>query len=90
MNDAPSALGQEIVALIRREVKPAQGELPGFVSRCPVDALSSALSDHDKGRLDKRRCYQRLLAVSEAYKDLGLVDVCGKCAVGPCAFGPAV
>jgi epoxyqueuosine reductase QueG len=58
------------------------------VSRCPVDALSCG--SNDKGQIDKRRCYRRLLAVAEVYKDLGLVDVCGKCAVGPCAFGPAV
>ncbi|HDQ71220.1 MAG TPA: epoxyqueuosine reductase [Chloroflexi bacterium] len=58
------------------------------VARCPVGALDSAL-DGDS-HIDKRRCYRRLLAVAEEYRSLGLVDVCGKCAVGPCAFGPAV
>ncbi|MCG0278768.1 MAG: epoxyqueuosine reductase [Thermanaeromonas sp.] len=45
---------------------------------CPVQALSSE-------GLDKKRCYQWLLKVAEAYADLGLCDVCGKCATGPCA-----
>lgn len=47
---------------------------------CPIQALSSQ-------GLDKERCYQWLLKVAEAYADLGLCDVCGKCATGPCALG---
>jgi len=54
------------------------------VLRCPVNALD------ENAPLDKQRCYQRLLNVSQEYADLGLADVCGKCAVGPCALGPAV
>jgi epoxyqueuosine reductase QueG len=54
------------------------------VMYCPVGALD------ENEPLDKQRCYQRLLSVSQEYEDLGLADVCGKCAVGPCAFESAV
>lgn len=50
------------------------------VLRCPVGALGV----HEP--LDKQRCYQRLLEVAGIYEDLGLVDVCGKCVIGPCAL----
>ncbi|MBC8450524.1 MAG: epoxyqueuosine reductase [Chloroflexi bacterium] len=48
------------------------------VQRCPVGALT-------EGGLDKHRCYERLLQVADGFRDLGLADVCGKCATGPCA-----
>jgi epoxyqueuosine reductase len=51
------------------------------VERCPVGALT------EKG-LDKQRCYAWLLQVADRHPDLGLADVCGKCATGPCAFAP--
>ena len=54
------------------------------VARCPASALSA------NRPLDKRRCHEHLHGVGRAYEDLGLVDVCGKCAIGPCSFGPAV
>ena len=54
------------------------------VQRCPVSAL-----DADEP-LDKQRCYRRLLDVADQYADLGLADVCGKCAIGPCSFASAV
>ncbi|MGD9100897.1 MAG: epoxyqueuosine reductase, partial [Anaerolineae bacterium] len=54
------------------------------VARCPVGALD------ENDPLDKQRCYDRLLSVSQEYAHLGLADVCGKCAVGPCAFESAV
>ncbi len=54
------------------------------VLRCPVDALD------ENGRLNKQRCYQRLLRVAQEYEYLALADVCGKCAIGPCAFESAV
>ncbi len=53
------------------------------VARCPVGALT-------EDGLDKRRCYERLLQVADGFRDLGVVDVCGKCATGPCAFESAV
>ncbi|MFL7808299.1 MAG: epoxyqueuosine reductase [Anaerolineae bacterium] len=54
------------------------------VVRCPASAV-------DAGRpLDKHRCHEHLHGVGRAYEDLGLVDVCGKCAIGPCSFGSAV
>jgi epoxyqueuosine reductase QueG len=54
------------------------------VERCPVAALT-------ENGLDKHRCHERLL-LNAAYhfRDLGLADVCGKCATGPCAFQSAV
>lgn len=38
--------------------------------------------------LDKPACFRRLLEVDARYDDLGLCDVCGKCATGPCAVMP--
>ncbi len=54
------------------------------VLRCPAGALDASEP------LDKQACYRRLLGVARAHEDLGLVDVCGKCAIGPCAFESAV
>jgi epoxyqueuosine reductase len=54
------------------------------VLHCPVNALDVA------GPLDKQGCYRHLLAVAREYEDLGLVDVCGKCAIGPCSLESAV
>jgi len=54
------------------------------VQRCPVSALDP------QEALDKGRCYRHLLRVAENYPDLGLADVCGKCALGPCSLAPAV
>jgi len=53
------------------------------VERCPVGALTEA-------GLDKHRCYERLLQVADHFRELGLADVCGKCATGPCAFKSTV
>jgi epoxyqueuosine reductase len=54
------------------------------VARCPANALDG------RKALDKHGCHQHLHSVVRQYQDLGLVDVCGKCAIGPCAFGSAV
>ncbi len=54
------------------------------VLRCPVRALDASAP------LDKQRCYQRLLDVARQYENLGLADVCGKCAIGPCSLTSAV
>jgi len=45
---------------------------------CPVGALKS-------DELDRKKCNERLLENSKLFTPLGLCDVCGKCAVGPCA-----
>ncbi len=50
---------------------------------CPVSALT-------RERFDRQRCYKQLLKVNKFYSDLDLCDVCGKCAVGPCALGPNI
>ncbi len=49
------------------------------VNSCPTGALTVE-------NLDKKKCYQRLLEVDKSFPDLGLCDVCGKCAIGPCAY----
>ncbi|MBZ4687876.1 MAG: Iron-sulfur cluster-binding protein [Clostridiales bacterium] len=49
------------------------------VNNCPTKALTVA-------NLDKHRCYRHLLEIDSSFPDLGLCDVCGKCATGPCAF----
>jgi epoxyqueuosine reductase len=54
------------------------------VLRCPIQAL-----DPD-GPLDKQRCWHRLVNIAAAFEQIGVADVCGKCAVGPCSFGSAV
>lgn len=53
------------------------------VELCPVGALT------EEG-LDKGLCYRRCLEVDAYFADLGLTDVCGKCALGLCALGSAV
>jgi epoxyqueuosine reductase QueG len=54
------------------------------VERCPVAALT-------KAGLDKHRCHEQLLlSAAYCFRELGLADVCGKCATGPCAFQSAV
>jgi epoxyqueuosine reductase len=62
----------------------ADGSCLECVMRCPVNALDA------NEPLDKQRCYQRLLGVAHEYRDLGLADVCGKCAIGPCSLASAV
>jgi epoxyqueuosine reductase len=47
-------------------------------NNCPTGALTAQ-------GLDKHRCYAHLLEVEKQFQDLGLCDICGKCAVGPCA-----
>ena len=54
------------------------------VARCPASAL-----DPD-APLDKQSCHRHLHGVAEVYQALGLVDVCGKCAIGPCSFESAI
>ena len=54
------------------------------VTHCPANALDA------NSPLDKQRCYRHLLDVAQQYTELGLVDVCGKCAIGPCSFESAV
>jgi epoxyqueuosine reductase QueG len=54
------------------------------VLSCPAGALDA------NGRIDKQRCYRRLRQVAREYQHLALADVCGKCAIGPCSFEPAV
>jgi epoxyqueuosine reductase len=48
--------------------------------RCPVGALQV------NNPLDKQRCYQQCLKNGEGYKHIGVADVCGKCATGPCSI----
>jgi epoxyqueuosine reductase len=54
------------------------------VARCPVGALDASQP------IDRHICHEHLNAVGQDYPDLGLVDVCGKCAIGPCSFASAV
>lgn len=54
------------------------------ILRCPVDALD------ENDPINRQRCYQRLRSVAKDYEHLALVEVCGKCAIGPCSFESAV
>jgi epoxyqueuosine reductase len=49
------------------------------IKACPTGALTA-------DGWDKFKCYRHLLEVDQGFADLGLCDVCGKCAVGPCAI----
>jgi len=53
------------------------------IQRCPAEALDAVYP------FNRQRCYQHLLGVAKVYEDLGKADVCGKCAIGPCAFEAA-
>jgi epoxyqueuosine reductase QueG len=60
------------------------GSCMDCVQWCPVEAI-------DPGEpLDKQRCRARCRDVAQVYAEIGLVQVCGKCAIGPCAFESAV
>lgn len=48
-------------------------------TNCPVEALNN-------GEFDRHKCYGQCLANDNLHKDLGCVEVCGKCATGPCAY----
>jgi epoxyqueuosine reductase QueG len=51
------------------------------VAKCPCGALS----ERD---FNRRRCYAQCLTNDAHYKDLPLVDVCGKCGCQvPCSYG---
>jgi epoxyqueuosine reductase len=54
------------------------------VDRCPVGALNT------ENEIDKRRCWHRCQDVGATFEALGSPGVCGKCAIGPCAFASAV
>jgi len=52
----------------------------GFcVNNCPTQALRV-------DGFDRHKCHAHLLEVSKGFSDLGFCDVCGKCAIGPCAI----
>ena len=61
----------------------ADGSCRVCVQRCPVGALQ-------EDAFDRVLCYERCLEVDGYFSDLGLTDVCGKCATGPCALQSAV
>jgi epoxyqueuosine reductase len=54
------------------------------VMRCPVAALDPSEP------FDRQSCWQRCLQVADEFKSIGLAEVCGKCAIGPCSFESAV
>lgn len=49
------------------------------VKICPQEAL-------DTENLDKHSCHQQLLLAQKRFAEIGVADVCGKCAMGPCAY----
>jgi epoxyqueuosine reductase QueG len=52
--------------------------------RCPVSAIDAAEP------LDRQRCWHRCQEIAEDFREVGLAEVCGKCAIGPCSFESAV
>jgi epoxyqueuosine reductase QueG len=60
------------------------GSCRACIQRCPVDALS------EEEGIDRERCWERCLDVAGLYEHLGTVEVCGKCAIGPCSLEAAV
>lgn len=71
---APTQGSQEEFCLYKKK-----GKCLSCVKACPSKALT------EQG-LDKKTCYRQLLDVGEMFKDIDLCDVCGKCAMGPCAY----
>ncbi len=63
-------------------VNKSGGTCKECASRCPVGALDGA------GNLNRELCWARCKAVARRLDELGLAEVCGKCAVGPCSMGP--
>lgn len=55
-----------------------EGSCQYCVRNCPTGSLTV-------NGLDKRKCYDQLLAVDQSFPELSFCDVCGKCAIGPCA-----
>jgi len=53
------------------------------VMRCPVSALDP------NQPFDRQSCWQRCQDVANVFSEIGLADVCGKCAIGPCSFESA-
>jgi epoxyqueuosine reductase QueG len=78
--------GQEAIPAPRRErcLYFHDGSCLECVARCPAAALSP------DEPLDKEACHAWLHQTAERYQEVGLADVCGKCAIGPCSFEPAV
>ena len=58
----------------------ANGTCSVCAKRCPTGALQA------DGPLNKQLCWQRCLSNAEGFKNLGVADVCGKCATGPCSI----
>jgi len=56
----------------------SSGKCRYCLNACPVEALS-------KNGLERHKCNGLLLENSKSFTEIGLCDVCGKCAVGPCA-----
>ncbi|MEJ2736758.1 MAG: epoxyqueuosine reductase [Anaerolineae bacterium] len=54
------------------------------VTRCPVGAL-----DADQP-IDKQLCWRWCQEVAAGFEDMDRPYICGKCAIGPCSFEPAV
>jgi epoxyqueuosine reductase QueG len=51
------------------------------LEHCPVRALGDGPDE-----FDRQACKQNLLAIASCSRDLNQPQVCGKCAVGPCAI----
>ncbi|HVJ50210.1 epoxyqueuosine reductase [Desulfitobacterium sp.] len=56
-----------------------EGKCQFCINNCPTGSLTQE-------GLNKQKCYEQLLKVNQEFPDLGLCDVCGKCAIGPCAL----
>jgi epoxyqueuosine reductase QueG len=75
-------IAEELTADLRPKEEPCtyftNGQCQFCINNCPVKALTV-------NGIDKHKCNNRLLEVSKRFTDFGLCDVCGKCAIGPCA-----
>jgi len=58
-----------------------KGSCQFCVRNCPTKSLTLQ-------GLAKKNCYEHLLAVDKSFPHLDICDVCGKCAIGPCAILP--
>ena len=78
VTDAPVAPGPRSV---RQYCAHFRGETcRDCVARCPIGALNG------EGAIDTRLCWDRCTAVADRIGGEQRAEVCGKCAVGPCAL----
>lgn len=74
------SLGEDPIILGEYCLLKAGQECGLCIKNCPVGALKKG------GEMDKKRCYQNLLAQDTFFCKDHSTQICGLCAIGPCAL----